>query len=69
MKQSFLSSDGFILCCLCLATLRIYLEIIKFNFMSLPLTKRLGGDMEKFHKYGLYFSVGYIIFFAPQLLI
>lgn len=51
------------------AVLRVYLEIVKFDFTALPLTKGLfRGDREqanKFHKNGLYLSLGYIVFSAP----
>ena len=58
---------------LTLASIRIYLEIIKFKFSELPLTKKLSqkssqNQLEKFHRSGFYFSVGYIVFFAPQIL-
>ena len=54
--------------CLCLAVLRVFLEVIGFEFKKLPLTKRVLNSNNKFHQYGLYFSVGYIILFAPQFL-
>lgn len=54
---------------LILAFGRVYLEIIKFDFAALPLTKGMfNGDMEralKFHRHGLYLSLGYIVFSAP----
>lgn len=58
---------------MCLATFRIYLEIIGFNFSKLPLTKALSknsstGSLERFHRMGLVFSVGFIILFAPGLI-
>ncbi|MDC1175097.1 hypothetical protein OAT67_06865 [Bacteriovoracaceae bacterium] len=59
---------------LCLASLRVYLEVIKFDFTKLPMTKalanRAGRDhIQKFHKMGLVFSVGFILLFAPELLL
>ncbi|MCK5072673.1 MAG: hypothetical protein KAQ98_04550 [Bacteriovoracaceae bacterium] len=59
---------------LILATIRIYLEVIGFDFNELPLTKlvagRAGADFSgNFHKMGLVFSVGYIVFFAPFYLL
>jgi len=54
---------------LILALLRVYLEIIKFDFTALPMTRGLfRGNIEeaqKFHKSGLYLSLGYIVFSAP----
>jgi hypothetical protein len=50
------------------AIFRVYLEIIKFDFLKLPLTKGMFKDSAiaaKFHKNGLYLSLGYIVFSAP----
>ncbi len=51
------------------ALFRVYLEIIKFDFSELPLTKGLfQGNKEeamKFHRNGLYLSLGYIVLSAP----
>ena len=51
------------------AVMRVYLEIIKFDFASLPLTKGMfkGNTVEakKFHKTGLFLSLGYIVLSAP----
>lgn len=74
MNLDYSSNPTFIIVTLCLAVGRIWLEIIGFNFEKLPLTSRLanvnGEDrIRKFHKMGLYFSVGYIIFFAPGILL
>ncbi len=69
MKQSFLNEEGFILLCLCLAVFRIYLEVIKFNLAQLPISKSMGQRGHKVHKYGLYMSVGYVLLFAPQMLL
>lgn len=59
---------------LILASVRIYLEIINFKFSALPVTKSLAKrnspkQLERFHKSGFYFSVGYILLFAPQVLL
>lgn len=56
-----------------LASFRIYLEIIGFDLLSLPITKALGRNsshrqLQRFHRMGLVFSIGFIILFAPQLL-
>ena len=50
------------------AVFRVYLEIIKFDFSELPLTKGMFKDKAqafKFHRNGLYLSLGYIILSAP----
>ena len=55
---------------LCLAVFRIYLEVIGFNFASLPITKKLPKEQQVlFHKYGFYFSLGYFVLFAPEYLL
>lgn len=53
---------------LLIAVLRVYLEIIKFDFTELPVTKGVFKTKEeafKFHRNGLYLSLGYIILSAP----
>ena len=51
------------------AVARVYLEIIKFDFTALPLTKGMfRGDADqarKFHRNGLILSLGYIVLSAP----
>ena len=51
------------------AIVRVYLEIIKFDFSILPITNGMfKGDKEgarKFHRNGLYLSLGYIVLSAP----
>lgn len=70
MQIEILNDPHFIFVCLCLATLRVYLELIGFDFKKLPVTSRAFGEgSAKFHKTGLYFSVGYILLFAPQALL
>ncbi len=56
---------------LLLATLRIYLELIQFQFSELPITKGMLNKEQsvKFHRTGFYFSVGYLILFAPSTLL
>ena len=68
------SNEGLIIFCLMFAVFRIYLEVIGFDFNSLPITKALGqrsGEerLVRFHRMGLYLSVGYIVFFAPSILL
>lgn len=54
---------------LIMALFRVYLEIIKFDFAALPLTKGMfqGDEMRarKFHQHGLFLSLGYIVLSAP----
>lgn len=51
------------------AVMRVYLEVIKFDFTALPLTNGMfKGNKEqahKFHRNGLYLSLGYIVLSAP----
>lgn len=51
------------------AVIRVYLEIIKFDFTALPLTKGMfkgnAEDARKFHRTGLMLSLGYIVLSAP----
>lgn len=59
---------------MCLAAIRIYLEIMGFDFLKLPMTKALaqrGGaeNLKRFHRMGLIFSIGFIVLFAPQLVL
>ena len=58
---------------MCLAAFRIYLEIIGFDLLELPLTKALTRytpkeNIARFHRVGLIFCVGFILLFAPELL-
>jgi len=53
---------------LMMALVRVYLEIIKFDFTELPVTKGMFKSKEeafKFHRNGLYLSLGYIVLSAP----
>ncbi|MDD0853108.1 hypothetical protein HBN50_08370 [Halobacteriovorax sp. GB3] len=57
---------------LLLAAMRIWLEIMGFDFNSLPMTKGLArmqgkSDLNSFHRMGLVFSIGYIVLFAPSV--
>ncbi len=56
-----------------LAAFRIYLEIVGFKLTQLPLSKMMSNrssleSVERFHRMGLFFSIGHILLFAPQLL-
>jgi predicted transcriptional regulator len=58
---------------LCLAVFRVYLEVIGFDWNQLPLSKLMAKrnpeGMLKFHRMGLVFSIGYIVFTAPGFLL
>ena len=70
MKQTFLDNQIFILVCLTMSVIRIYLEVIKFNFAQLPMTNSLPSkSVQKIHKFGFYMSVGYFMLFAPEILV
>jgi hypothetical protein len=54
------------------ALLRVYLELVKFDFANLPMTKALfktEGEAKRFHKSGLYLCLGYIALSAPFTLL
>jgi hypothetical protein len=56
---------------LLVALFRVYLEIIKFDFSELPLTRgifRSADDAKRFHRHGLYMCLGYIVLSAPMTL-
>ncbi len=68
------SNQTVILFCLVLAVFRIYLALIDFDFTSLPLAKQVAKyqgkeKVEKFHRMGLFFSIGYVLLFAPGFLL
>ena len=70
MQIEFFQDPRFIFVCLCLACARLYLEIMGVNLEKLPLTRAIFKNKGKsFHKTGLYISVGYILLFAPQMLL
>lgn len=63
MNESFLNNHFLILTCLILSAIRVYLEIIKFDFEKLPLTKKIKN--KKIHKVGFYLSLGNLFLFLP----
>ena len=70
----FTSNQTFIVVTLCFAVFRIYLELINYKFEKLPISKvmskKYGHDhLNKFHRNGLIFSVGYVLLFAPPILL
>jgi hypothetical protein len=70
----FTSNQTFIVITLCFAILRIYLELINFKFEKLPISKKMSqkfgqNHLNQFHRNGLIFSVGYVLLFAPAILL
>ncbi|MBH48458.1 MAG: hypothetical protein CME71_09855 [Halobacteriovorax sp.] len=67
------SNDVFTASILALACFRVWLEIMGFNLNNLPMTKMLGqkidGAGSRFHRFGLWMSIGTIIFTAPSFLL
>ena len=56
-----------------LSVFRIYLEVLRFDFMKLPLSRRLAKcygreRIEQFHKFGFIMGVGYFLLHGPGLL-
>ena len=50
--------------------MRLYMEMMGFKLAELPVSKALFGERAKnFHRYGLYVSIGYVILFAPAVLL
>jgi len=56
---------------LLMASFRIYMEIIGFDFSALPLTKQMMApdSAMKFHRTGFYFCLGYVLLFGPSTLL
>ena len=68
--MNFLEDYNTQLILLALAVLRVYLEIIKFDFNVLPLTSKMDSvQSKKFHRVGLFFSLCYILFTATGILL
>ncbi len=68
------SNDMLVLILLSLSVFRIYLEVISFDFMSLPMTKSLANrygaqSVSNFHRFGFYMGVGYFVLHAPGFLL
>lgn len=64
------SNQELVVVCLILAVGRVYLELVRAPLGKLPLSAKLLGERAQgFHKMGLYLSLGYIILFAPGLLL
>ncbi|MAZ49699.1 MAG: hypothetical protein CME65_14150 [Halobacteriovoraceae bacterium] len=69
MTQSFLENETLILVCMVLASIRIYLEVAGVDFSQFPMAKKLPVRAQAIHRFGLYMSLGYIILFAPEVLL
>lgn len=59
---------------LSLACFRVWLELVGFEFEKLPVSRALfasrGNEaLRRFHRSGLYFSLGYLLLFAPAILL
>jgi len=69
--STWMNDPHVIAICLLLAVIRIYLEVVGFDFARLPVSARLmeKSQAERFHKLGFYFSLGYFIMFAPGVLL
>tara|TARA_R110000868_G_scaffold90968_6_gene252141 strand:- start:10911 stop:11147 length:237 start_codon:yes stop_codon:yes gene_type:complete len=67
------SNDVFTASILALACFRVWMEIVGFNFDQLPMTKMLGQKIDgagtRFHRFGLWMSIGTIVFTAPSFLL
>ena len=68
------NNETVILICLILAVFRVYLEVIRFNFNELPITKLLSDRLGRtyganIHRFGLILSVGYILLFSPYYIL
>jgi len=67
--DELLNDRTILISCLILSAIRVYLEIIKFDFSSLPISRKLPSEfVKKIHKTGLYLSIGMILLFTPQVL-
>ena len=64
------SNQEVVVLCLILAVARVYVEIVRAPLERLPLSQRFLGERAKgLHKMGLYLSLGYIVLFAPGILL
>ena len=68
------SNELIVIFLLMIAVFRVYLEVIGVNLSELPVSQHLAkwqgrDNLKTFHKRGLYFSIGYILFFAPPILL
>jgi hypothetical protein len=65
-------NENVLLILLIIAGVRVYLEILGVDLSKLPVSKSLGKysgeeSLRKFHRSGLIFSLGFILFYAPGL--
>ena len=66
--------DTLSLVLLSLSVLRIYLAVIEFDFMALPLSRRFAEaygpkKVHQFHRFGLILGIGYFLLHAPWILL
>lgn len=69
LNTSFLDNNMLMLVFLCLAVLRIYIEILintKYESSIVKVMREKAAS--KTHKMGLYFSVGYLLLMGPEYL-
>lgn len=70
LNLSFLNNNIFILTCLCLSVLRIYIELMSSLNSDKDIFRILKEKKDKkIHKYGLYMSIGYLIFVGPGFIL
>jgi hypothetical protein len=68
--SSFYEGSKFYTIIFCiLAAFRVLLVFSKFNLTELPISRFIGVDKaERFHKLGLYFCIGYLVLFLPEII-
>lgn len=65
LNQPFIVLLGFIL-----ASARIWISIVaEDKLQKLPITAKMGSRGKRIHKFGLYMSIGYVLLFAPQVIL
>ena len=69
MTQLFLEDQALITILMLVAMLRVAMEIYGVKLSSFPIGQKAPEFSRKIHKYGLYMSIGYIILFAPEVLL
>lgn len=68
------NSTSWVIFFIILASIRIYLEVLGIDLAKFPLSHKLAqvygeNHVRQFHRLGLYICIGYIILFAPGLLL
>lgn len=55
---------------LAIAFLRVFIEVMGIDVTQWPLAKKMGAQWaHQFHRTGLIFSIGFILLFAPGVLL